>query len=258
MPVALVTGASRGLGRSIAHRLARDGHAVGLVARSQADLRQVCAELETAGARAVAASADLTDPASFDIAVDHITQRLGDVQIFVANAGVSPVFKPAVDVTDAEFDAIFDVNVRGTFLSVTSIARRMIARDSGGKIVIVGSTGADVPVPGVSAYCASKAAVAQFAKVLALELAQHDITVNCVNPGYVATDLTAGLRQRPERRHALESAIPLGRVAEPDEIADVVTFLASSQSSYVTGAAITVDGGVSLPRAWPPLPRRPR
>jgi len=253
--VAVVTGASRGLGSAAARRLALDGFSLGLLARTESSLREVAAQIDDAGGRSCVVPVDLADVNAFNSALDRVADELGGIDVFVANAGVSPIFKPAVDVTPSEYDEIFQTNVRGTFFAVTSVARRMIARAAGGTIIIVASNGADVPVPGASAYCASKAAVAHLARVLALELAHQDITVNCVNPGYAATDLTLGLRQRPERLTALESAIPLGRVAAPEEIADVVSFLASPRARYITGAAITVDGGVSLPRAWPPIPR---
>jgi glucose 1-dehydrogenase len=241
--VALVTGANTGIGLAIAARLQRDGFALGYVTRDRDDESKERFERLASGGEAHWASGDLSDPAVPERLVAEVVERLGRLDLLVNNAGLT-VAKHALELTAADFDLIFDVDVRGSFLLAKAAAPAL--RESGGSIVNITSVHEHIPRPGFTFYAGAKAAFGMITRNLALELAP-EIRVNAVAPGVVATE-----RNR-EDAEALSGNIPLGRPARPEEVAGVVSFLAGPDASYVTGASIVVDGGVTqqiLPPAY--------
>jgi NAD(P)-dependent dehydrogenase (short-subunit alcohol dehydrogenase family) len=239
---ALVTGGNRGLGKSFVRALAEAGADVAFIARDESVSDKAVTELQALGLHAVAISADLTDSAALQRSVDLAAERLGGLDIVVNNAG-SCFHGDAVDVTDSEWQAVFDLNVTAVFK--TSVAA-LPHLTHGGSIINIGSmSGLIVNRPqNQPAYNASKAAVHHLTKSLAQEWAPLGVRVNAVAPGYVRTEMAPV--DRPEfRRFWIEDA-PMQRVAEPDEIAPVVVFLASAASSFMTGSILVVDGGYTI------------
>jgi len=242
---AIVTGAGAGIGRATALRLAQAGCDVGVTYRGNAEgATQVVDEIRALGREAAAVALDLADPERGAAAVDELAGRLGGVDVLVNNAAVNPR-ATVLEETAAGFAHTLAVDLVGPWACARAAARHMIAAGSGGRIVNVSSVLAFVPLAGGAAYCAAKAGLEALTKVMALELAPHGITVNAIAPGHVATpmnyepgQLAAGEIERP--------VIPAGRAASPDEIAAAISFLASPDASYATGASLLVDGGLLL------------
>jgi 3-oxoacyl-[acyl-carrier protein] reductase len=238
--VALVTGASRGIGRAIALRLARDGAAIVVnYAGNTEAAGQVVAEIEETGGRAVAVQADLGQVAEVGRLFDAVFEHLGRLDILVNNAGV--LFnRPLADVTEEEFDRIFAINVKGIFFSCQQAARRMADR---GRIINFSSSTTALMLPTYSAYVATKGAVEQLSHVLAKELGPRGITVNVVSPGPIDTELfSQGKTEQDKQRFAQMAA--LGRLGRPEDIADLVAFLAGEEARWVTGQNIRANGGL--------------
>jgi NAD(P)-dependent dehydrogenase (short-subunit alcohol dehydrogenase family) len=242
--VALVTGASRGIGAEIARRLAADGYDVACAATSTANALGVADELTNNGSRrAVPVEIRVQDPGSVERAVAEIENALGPISLLVNNAGVNRV-APVHEQTVEDFDAVLDVNLRGVFICSHFVSRRIIASGSPGSIINIGSVAGIDAFPGRSAYAASKAGVHHLTRVMALDLAPHRIRVNAVAPGYVRTDLVQGLLDDGTLDAAtLLRRIPLGEFGETADIAAAVSWLAGPESRYVTGETLVVDGG---------------
>lgn len=243
MRVALVTGGSRGIGLAVVVELARRGCdvAVGYVA-DRAAAASAVAEVEGLGRRAVAVQGDVADPAVCERMVAETVERLGRLDVLVANAGVL-VNAPFLDTTPEEYDRVLAVNARGSFFVAQAAARRMIAQGGGGRIVFVTSEAAEAAFPGIAVYCMSKVAQKMAMMAAATELGAHGITVNAVAPGTTETDLNRELLRNPEMRAALLSSSKLGRPGEPQDSAEAVAYLASDAAKHVTGATIAVNGG---------------
>ena len=236
--VALVTGASRGIGRAIALRLGRAGASVVVNYATNADkAHQVVDLIKAGGAQAVAIQADISVPADVARLFEEAGDAFEGLDIVVNNVGAYFV-KPLTEVTEAEFDQLFNLNVRGTFFALQEAARRV--RD-GGRIINISSAQTRVPTPDQSVYSAGKAAVEQFGLVLAKELGSRLITVNNVVAGLTETD--ALVLPEPVKQHLIEST-PLGRIGQPDDIAEVVGFLASPAGGWVTGHNLLATGGL--------------
>ncbi|MFD8247270.1 glucose 1-dehydrogenase [Nocardia sp. NPDC059691] len=239
MPVAIVTGGSRGIGRAIAERMGARGAAVVVNYRSNRPAaEQVVAAIEGSGGQAWAVRADVADPAGPRRLFDAAEERFGGVDVFVNNAGVAR-FGSIAEATDEDFELMFAVNTKATFVALREAAKRL--RDNG-RIVVVSSGATLTHRPGSGVYGASKAAVEQLVRVLARELGSRGITANSVLPGAVRTDALAASGVIGANQQTLQS-IPLGRMGEPDDIADVVGFLASEEARWITGASVPVGGG---------------
>jgi len=239
--VALVTGASRGLGRAIALALANAGAdvALGLHDRSR---ESPATEIEAMGRRALNVQMDVLDLDQVRGAVDEVVDKLGRLDILVNNAGVSPE-DPAEDVTEANFDLTLGVNVKGVFFASQAAGRAMI-RQGFGRIVSLSSQAGFVALPTESVYCMSKAAVAHLTKCLAVEWGRHGITVNAVAPTFIRTPGTESALADPAfRAETLERIAGLHRIGEPMDVAGAVVFLASPAASLITGHTILIDGG---------------
>jgi len=241
--VALVTGASKGLGRTIAEALARAGATVALVSRTKADLEAVAASLAATGARAVAVSADVTDEASIEDMVAEVLAQCGQIDILVNNAGVGET-RAVVDMDAGQWDWIMEINVRGPMLCCKHVGPHMIERHRG-KVINVASVMASRVARYMAAYSASKAALVQFTRTLALEWIRHNVQVNALCPGYFLTDMNAEFFES-ERGRRFIADLPIGRLGDPAELAGAAVFLASDATSYVTGTTLYVDGGHAL------------
>ncbi|EWY36096.1 3-ketoacyl-ACP reductase [Skermanella stibiiresistens SB22] len=234
----MVFGGSRGIGAAIAKRLASDGYRVALTYVSRPDKAdQVVAEIKAQGGEAIAIRADSADPEAIHKAVSETVDRFGSIGVAVVNAGVLRI--ATIDAVSLEdLDLTLNVNVRGVFLAIQATLARM---NDGGRIITIGSnTAVRTGTVGGSAYAMSKAAVAAMVKGVALDVATRGITVNNVQPGPIDTDMTALMIA------GLKDVIPLKRVGQPEDIAGLVSYLASAESGFMTGASLTIDGGFVL------------
>jgi 3-oxoacyl-[acyl-carrier protein] reductase len=241
--VAIVTGASRGIGRAIAERFARDGMTVVVnYARSAADAEAVVDGIEARGGRALALQADVGSAHEVRRLVRDTVERCGRLDVLVNNAAVAPM-KPASDVSERELGAAFAVNAFGPFFAMQEAARVL---PSGGRIINISSGATTVGFAGFSAYLGSKAALEQFSLVFANELGARGITVNTILVGVTRTRMLdeAEAFFTPQVRGMLVARTPLGRLGEPSDIADAVSFLAGEDARWVTGQSIRVDGGI--------------
>ncbi len=239
--VALVTGASRGIGRAIAERLSRDGASVAVnYANNAGEARKVVAEIEAAGRKACAIQGDVGRISEVVRLFDETIARFGKLDILVNNAGIMPV-NPISAVTEAEFDRIFAVNVKGTFFACQQAATRLA---EGGRIINLSSSTTARVMPNYGAYVATKGAVEQFTRSLSRELGPRRITVNVISPGPTETELfTSG--KTPEQIRQFAQMAAFDRLGQPMEIAEVIAFLASEAAGWVTGQNIRVNGGIA-------------
>lgn len=240
---ALVTGAGSGIGKATAGLLARLGAPVAIVDLNGEAAQSTADEIVASGGRAIAITGDVTSQQSVASVVAEAEASLGVIRILVNNAGIGGGRKPMLDMTLDEWNRVINVNLSSLFIVTQAIARRMVDAGGGGAIVSVSSVSGLSGVPNLAAYTASKHGVAGLTRVLAMELAEHQIRVNAVAPGIVATGMTMGLLSKPGIAAHSAAVHPLGRVAEPGEIADAIVYLASQRASFVTGSVVTVDGG---------------
>ncbi|RDK01591.1 SDR family oxidoreductase [Paraburkholderia lacunae] len=239
--VAIVTGASRGIGAAVAQRLAKDGFAVAVnYASSSTEADALIAELKAAGARAIAVKADVSKADEVRRMFETTEQQLGKVDVLVNNAGVLKTV-PLADTSDALYDQTFDINVRGTFNTLREAAARM---NDGGRIVNFSSTTLALNMPGYAVYNGTKAAVEAFTHVFAKELRGRNITVNAVAPGPIATSLFLDGKTE-EQIQTFAKMPPLQRLGQPDDIASVVSFLAGPDAGWVNGQILRANGGLA-------------
>jgi NAD(P)-dependent dehydrogenase (short-subunit alcohol dehydrogenase family) len=250
--VALVTGASGGLGAQFACTLARAGAGVVLASRRLEKLKELRARIEGEGGDAHVVACDVTDAQSIKAAVAHAETEMGSIDILVNNSGVSTTQR-IQDVTEADYDFIFDTNVRGAFFMAQEVGKRMIARSkgaapgsfTGGRIINIASMAGLKVLPQIGAYAMSKAAVVQMTKAMALEWGRFGINVNAICPGYIDTELNHRHWQT-EQGQKLMGMMPRKRVGQPADLDPVLLMLASDQGHFVNGAVIAVDDGFSL------------
>ena len=241
--VALVTGASRGIGRATALTLAECGAAVIVNYRGQAEAAaRVVQEIEAQGGRATAVQADVSNGSDIDRLVKATTEAYGSLDILVNNAGIARD-NLLMRMKDDEWDTVLNTNLRGAYLLTKAVLRPMM-RARWGRIITVSSVIGLMGNAGQANYAAAKAGLIGFTKSVAREMASRAITANVVAPGFVETDITAGLSDTI--KETALAAIPLGRWAQPDEIAKVIAFLASDAAGYVTGQTLAVDGGMTM------------
>jgi len=239
--VALVTGASRGIGRSIALELAGAGHRVACCASSDG-AKVTQAEIEAAGGTALAVCADVGDRAAVDAAFAEIEATWGPVEILVNNAGVAADGLIA-RMTDEQWDTVIRTNLTGAFHTIRRASPKMM-KARFGRIVNVSSVSGQAGAPGQANYAAAKAGLLGLSRAVARELAPRNVTCNVVAPGPIVTAMTDTMP--PEWRGVMEATVPLGRLGTPEEVAAVVTFLCSDAAGYVTGALVPVDGGLGM------------
>lgn len=241
---AIVTGSGSGMGRAFSIALAHAGADVVIteLPGKEDAAEATAAEVRAAGRRALAVPLDVTQLSSIHAMVERVVKEWGHIDILVNNAGVN-IRQFAVDVTEDAWDRIIDTNQKGLFFCCQAVGRHMIERGQGGKIINIASQIGLVGDTQRIAYCASKAAVINLTRALALEWAPHRINVNAIAPTYVRTPLVEELLKDSSVRESVIRRIPLGRIAEPEEIAGAVLFLAGSASDFVTGHTLVVDGG---------------
>jgi len=240
--VAVVTGGTRGIGRAIALGLADAGADVVATARTESDVEAVASEIEDRGRKTVVQPVDVTDADEVAALVDRTVAELGDVDVVVNNAGFNPGHALGTPdrVDEAAFDDVLDVNLRGAYSCARAAAEHLV--DGGGSVVNVASVGGVVGLPRQHPYVASKHGLVGITKSMALDWAP-DVRVNAIVPGYVATELTTDLQEDEDLRASIVRRTPLGRFADPEEVAGPAVFLASEAAGYVTGAVLSVDGG---------------
>jgi L-rhamnose 1-dehydrogenase len=244
-PIVLVTGASRGIGAAIARGFARDGARV--VVNHLNDVENAAATVERiqrAGGDAHSIEADVADSQQVSGMVKWVLDTCGRIDVLVCNAGICP-FNDFLDLPEAVWDRTLDVNLKGVFLVSQTVARHMVERGDGGRIIATSSISSMVGGTKQAHYCASKAGINLLVKSMALSLAPYQITCNAVLPGTIETDINQEALSDPALRQRLEQGTPLGRLGQPKDVVGAVLFLASPAASWITGTLLVVDGGAT-------------
>ncbi|HYK53467.1 MAG TPA: SDR family oxidoreductase [Candidatus Eremiobacteraceae bacterium] len=236
----LVIGGTRGIGLAIARRMVESGAFVGITGRDRKTTEGVAKSL---GANAAGYALDVTDHRAIDDVVRRFDAERNGADGVVYSAGISPAFTSGEKLDVADWDSILNVNLTGAFVASTAFARHAIERDRAGSIVLVGSIAGTAGAARLTAYSVSKAGLIGLAKSLALDWARYKIRVNVLAPGWVETDMTTGVRSSDSLSNWIKSRTPQGRMAKPEEIADMAAFLVSDSASFATGAVFTLDGG---------------
>jgi len=239
--VAIITGSRRGIGKAIALALAKAGANVVVSDINLDDCNKVVEEIKAINGNALAVKADVSNPEDVSQMINLTTEKFGKVNILINNAGIY-MQKSFTDVTEQDFDRILNINLKSVFLCSKAAVPEMIKQGKG-KIINIASIAGQVGFADSSAYCASKGAIINITRELALELAQYKINVNAIGPGVIETDMTKNLLKNKATKEALLANIPLNRIGKPEDIANAALFLASDNSDYITGITLFVDGG---------------
>ncbi|MBU4482220.1 SDR family oxidoreductase [Candidatus Parcubacteria bacterium] len=242
--VALITGARQGMGKTHALVLARAGAKVAVTDIDLNDCQKVVEEIQAQGGKALALKLDVTKKEEVDAVVKETVEKFGGLDILVNNAGIAE-FKPFLEITEQEWDKTLDINLKGQFLCAQAVAKQM-KKQGGGVIVNIASVAMGqqgIGFPNIAHYCASKGGIAALTEALAVELAQFNIRVNCVAPGLIETPMIETVKSDPKTFEAMLAQLPLHRAGKPEEVSELVAFLASGNSSYMTGSVVVIDGG---------------
>ena len=243
--VAIVTGATRGIGRAIAVRFGQEGARVAVVGRNEEKGRETVRLVGAAGGQAIFVPTDVSDSAQVQDMVDTVVDCWGRIDILVNNAAICP-FEDFLEMSEALWDQVLDVNLKGYFLCSQAVARVMVEQDIKGRIIAVSSISSEFGGSQQAHYCASKAGINLLVKSMAISLGPHGITCNAVLPGTVETDINREALSDPEVRDYWLKRGPIGGLGKPEDIAGPVLFFASDDSAWCTGAMLVVDGGVSV------------
>ena len=246
---ALVSGASRGIGKAIALGLAEAGADVAVGARSREALEAVAAEISAMGARALALPLDVSQVAAIPGAVRQVVDTLGPIDILFNVAGIN-IRKPAVEVEEDDFDRVMDINIKGAYFLCREVGRGMI-RQQRGKVINIASLTSAIGLPKITVYTSSKGALAQLTKGLAVEWTPHNIQVNAIAPGLIRTDLNKDLWEDEKMLDWALGVTPAGRLGTPEDIVGAAIFLASPAADFVSGQVLFVDGGIMSGSMWP-------
>jgi glucose 1-dehydrogenase len=242
--VAIVTGGNTGIGKSIVLALAREGAniVIDYIANPEAteDLEKQVAAL---GDTAIGVDADVSKVNDLQTLVDAAVKQFGRLDVMVNNAGIE-TRTSVLDTTEEQYEKVLEVNLKSAFFGTQLAAKQMIAQGDGGRIINITSVHEDWPMPGNTPYCLSKGGVRMLTRTAGVELGPHGVTVVGVGPGAIATPINAATMADPAKMKALDAAIPLGRMADPEEIGNVVAFLASDAASYITATTVFADGGI--------------
>ncbi len=236
--IAAITGASRGIGRACALELAKDGFDVALIGRNLESLETVAAEIQALNCNTFILQTDASNLEQLKIVLGGLPR----LDVLVNNVGTN-IPEPFLEVTEAHFDQIFNLNLRTTFFATQIAVQKMLELNNGGVIINISSQMGHVGAPNRSVYCASKHALEGLTKALAVELAPHKIRVVSVAPTFIETDLTRPMLENPDFQNMVVSSIPLGHLGTPEDVAHAVAFLASSKANLITGTSLLVDGG---------------
>lgn len=242
--VVIITGARRGMGRSHALTLAKAGAKVVVSDISQEDCQKVVEEIEKKGGEALAVKCDVSKKEEVDEMVKKTVKKFGKVDILINNAGICQ-FKPFLELTEEEWDRTLDINLKGYFLCAQACAKEM-AKQKSGVIVNIASVAMGqqgIGFPDITHYCASKGGIAGMTEALAVELAPYNIRVNAISPGMIETPMIDSVKADPKTMEAMLDRVPMHRVGKPEEVSKLVLFLASDESSYMTGSIVVIDGG---------------
>lgn len=240
--VAIVTGSSRGIGKAIALRFAKEGAFVVINSRKMESAKAVAEEFKNLGYNTVPIACDVSKSEEVKAMVDETVKKFGRIDILVNNAGVVD-FVSFLDLTEEQWDRLMDIDLKGVYLCSQAVAKQMVKQGTGGKIINIASIAGFICFPELVHYCAAKAGVIQLTKGMSVDLAKHKINVNCIGPGVIETDMTKDLLQTPEGREWLLTRIPWGRFGKPKDVAGAALFLASGEADYITGTTLFVDGG---------------
>ena len=242
--VVFITGSSRGIGKSLAVGFAKEGAHVIVHGRELEKARGVVKEIEGSGTRSMAVAGDVSSSQDVTRMVEEITQSFGKIDVLVNNAGINPFILEAEKIKEEGWDQVMAVNLKGVFLCCQAVGKRMIEQ-GGGKIINISSAAAINGEQGFLPYCVSKSGVMMLTRILAYEWSKYHITVNAIAPGFVAAGMNTPILGKEVLVSGLSNRVPLKRLGQPEEIVNVVLFLASEDSSYINGTTIIADGGMA-------------